>query len=69
MKKYTITFGEEPTIYNNSTTTTKTTITETTSDLGIKNVMNYLSSLGFDIETIISIEIKLINNNIKKTTK
>jgi len=58
MKKYTITFGEEPTIENNSTTFTKKTITETTAALGIKNVLNYLSSLGFDIETITNIEIK-----------
>ena len=64
MKKYTITFSAEPTTQNNSTTILKKTITKTTSDLGIKNVLNYLSSLGFDIETITSIEIK---PNAKKT--
>jgi outer membrane protein W len=64
MKKYTITFSAEPTTQNNSTTILKKTITKTTSDLGIKNVLNYLSSLGFDIETITNIEIK---TNAKKT--
>ena len=64
MKKYTITFSAEPTTQNNSTTILKKTITKTTSDLGIKNVLNYLSSLGFDIETITNIEIK---PNAKKT--
>ncbi len=64
MKKYTITFGEEPTIYNNSTTISRKTTTEITTDGRIKNVLTYLSSLGFDIETITNIEIK---PNAKKT--